>query len=112
MYEYRGKVLRVVDGDTLHLEIDVGLDMRTRMTVRLAGINAPEMSTSEGVAAKQFVEGWVLSNANPDGILTVRTAKDRREKYGRYLATLLYDPDSRSLNDALIDAGHAVAYMT
>lgn len=105
MFEYRCTVLRVVDADTLHVEVDLGLDLRTRLTIRLDGVDAPEMSTPEGVAARDFVLGWV---AEP-GPLTLRTTKDRREKYGRYLGVVhgQYGP---SLNAVLVTAGHAKPY--
>jgi len=103
MYEYAATILRVVDGDTVHAEVDLGLDIRVRVTLRLAGINAPEIGTPEGIAAK----AWLVDQLG-SGSLVVRTVKDRREKFGRYLATLLVD--GRDLNQAMIDAGHAVAY--
>jgi micrococcal nuclease len=48
MYEYHCEVMRVVDGDTLHLDVDLGCDVHTLMTVRLDGIDAPEMRTAPG----------------------------------------------------------------
>lgn len=103
MYTYRASVIRVVDADTVWLEVDLGFDVRRRDSFRLYGINAPEMSTPEGVAAK----AW-LAKALP-GDLIVTTEKDRREKYGRYLATLWVG--QVNINQALVDAGHAVAYL-
>lgn len=103
MYEYRALILRVVDGDTVHADVDLGFDAHQRMTLRLAGINAPEMGTPEGVAAKQWLADALLgAHAGP---LTIRTVKDRREKYGRYLATLYVN--GVDLNEAMVAAGHA-----
>lgn len=113
MYEYKATLVRVVDGDTLHLTIDCGLDIKTKMTVRLYGLNCPEMSTKEGRAAKEFAEEWIRLNA-PNYNVIVVTHKDKREKYGRYLGDILADDssqDSPSLNEALLAAGHAVPYM-
>lgn len=105
MYEYRATVVANVDGDTIHCEIDLGVDVRTYQTLRFAGINAPEVSTAEG---KQ-VAAWVASVIPPGTVFTLRTAKDRREKYGRYLAWLLL-ADGSCLNRTLVDSGRAVAY--
>lgn len=104
MYEYRATILRVVDGDTVHAEVDLGMDIRVRATLRLAGINAPEIGTPTGVAARAF-----LAERLGLGALVIRTTRDRREKFGRYLATLLVG--DLNLNEAMVAAGHAVPYM-
>ena len=104
MYQYRAVVLRVVDGDTLHAEVDLGFDIKRRDTFRLFGINAPEMSTPEGVVAKEW-----LTESLGQGALVVTTHKDKREKYGRYLATLWID--NVNVNEAMVAAGHAVVYL-
>ena len=103
MYQYKAAVLKVVDGDTLHLEVELGFDVKRRDSFRLAGLNAPEMSTVEGVAAKEWLEAQ-LSH----GVLIITTHKDSREKFGRYLATLWID--QKNVNTAMIEAGMAVPY--
>ncbi len=109
MFERRATVTKVVDGDTLHIAADLGCDVTVRMTVRLAGVHAPETSTPEGRTARAFVEEWVAQNGP---VLRLRTVKDRREKYGRYLADLLPLVEGGSLCQALLDTGHAVPYLT
>lgn len=111
IYEYSARVLRVVDGDTVQLEVDLGFDVRQRMTVRLYGINAPEMNTAEGKAAKLHLAMMI-----PEGtMLTLQTIKDKREKYGRYLAILLAKlvagGELVNINTKLVEDGHAVPYM-
>lgn len=117
VFERQATVGRVVDGDTLHLAVDLGCDVDLAMTVRLYGLNTPELPTPEGVAAKAFVTEWVTEHGP---VFALRTVKDRKEKYGRYLADLVPldltpEPDSRtyptSLCTALLDAGHAVPYL-
>lgn len=108
MYTYNARVLSIVDGDTLHAEIDLGCDIRTRLTLRLYGLNAPEMSTDEGKAAKAYVAQW-FDHFAPGGFFTLRTIKDHREKYGRYLAMVSGQGD-QSLNADLLRDGHAVEY--
>lgn len=115
MYEYKCIVTRVVDGDTLHLSVDLGCDVTIAMVVRLAHVNAPEMRTPEGPKARDFVLDWLAREETSEKTLmftrpiTVRTIKDRKEKYGRYLAVLVA-ADGTTLNQALLDAGRAVPY--
>lgn len=106
-YERHATVRKVVDADTLHLTVDLGCDTCINMTVRLYGVNAPENSTPEGRAATAFVVAWVAANPH----LAVRTVKDRREKYGRYLADLLPADGGPSLCTVLLGAGHATVYL-
>lgn len=111
MYEYRAKVLRVIDGDTLHLAIDMGLETTRLITVRLYSINCPEMrDIPAGPWAKIYTEEWVKDHADADGYVQVHTIKDKKEKYGRYLAIIfpLDEPIDQALNDALVADGHAV----
>lgn len=118
MYDYKAQVIKVVDGDTLHLDVDLGMDVHTRMTVRLNGLDAPEMSTPDGRAARVHLAELLSTVGGPILGLEYRTVrvltvKDRREKYGRYLAVIyLWDAPvgEPSINQRMIDDGHAVAY--
>jgi len=107
VHEYQADLIRVVDGDTMHLDLDLGLDIRTHIVVRVYGVNAPELKTPEGKSALAWSTDWFAAHSGP---YTVSTIKDRREKYGRYLATLTA-PDGHSYHCDLLDAGHAVAYL-
>lgn len=110
MYEYRATILRVIDGDTVACRVDLGCDVRIDLTIRLFGINAPELSTEAGKAAR----AWLVDRlAFADNLATLRTVKDRREKYGRYLGTLLTPSFGvlTDLNAQMVEAGHAVAYL-
>jgi micrococcal nuclease len=109
VFERRAVVARVIDGDTLYINVNLGCDTQLAMTVRLYGLNCPEMNTDAGKAAKVWVEEWVVDHAVAGASL--RTVKDKKEKYGRYLADLLPDDGSPSLCTALLDAGQAVPYM-
>ncbi|MDP8961509.1 MAG: thermonuclease family protein [Actinomycetota bacterium] len=105
MYIYRCRILRAVDGDTVWAEVDLGVDVRHNLSLRLEGINAPEMGAPGGPEAKAHLESLVNGKT-----LFLRTVKDRREKYGRYRAILLYDPgdgDHASINQMMVEAGHA-----
>lgn len=110
-YWYSAKVIRVVDGDTLQIAVDLGCETWRNLTVRLAGVDAPERGTLEGKAATQYTVAWV---ANHPGALLINTVRDRKEKYGRYLAWV-FGPSSSGrafacLNADLVTSGHAVEY--
>lgn len=105
MYQYHIKVLRVVDGDTLHVDVDLGMDIHVQQTLRLYGLNAPERNTSAGIAASVWLRVRLALAAD----LIVDTVKDRREKYGRYLGTL-WD-GALNINEEMIAAGQAVVYL-
>lgn len=117
MYSYKAAVIKVVDGDTLRLDIDLGLRIRTRIDVRLRGIDTPEVvgvSRAAGLEAKAFVEA-----ALPIGA-TVYVETVKTEKYGRWLVDVWHlagetDPvvihaRGTRLNSALVDAGLAIPY--
>lgn len=114
MYEYRAQVVEIVDGDTVKLDVDLGFSIRQRMTLRLYGINAPEMvgaTRAKGEAARDYLAKLIPA----DSFVTIRTHKDKSDKYGRILAEI-YAPGALthdtvySVNQAMIDAGHAVPY--
>ena len=80
MYEYKCKIRKVVDGDTVDVDIDLGFGVWLRkQRVRLVGIDTPESRTKDleeknyGLAAKEFLTKWVTS-----GGLTIKTIKDAR----------------------------------
>jgi endonuclease YncB( thermonuclease family) len=108
MYEYRATVAYIYDADSVRLDIDLGFGIWTRrQPFRLASIDAPELGTEQGRAARDWLRALL-----PVGTEIVAiTEKDRTEKYGRYLAHL-YLPDQPiwSVNEQLIEAGHARAY--
>jgi micrococcal nuclease len=109
MYEYRARIVRVIDGDTVEAEIDLGFHVRFTVTLRLAGINAPETKGTErprGLAATRYLERLLNEWTGASRELLVRTHKDVTEKYGRYLAELI--AGEVNLNQALVAAGHAV----
>jgi micrococcal nuclease len=102
-YVYHAVVLRVVDADTVELSIDVGFGIWKREITRLARINAAELNTAEGKAAKAYLTELIQGKA-----VVAQTYKSGTDKYGRYLADL-YLGDG-CVNDLLVEAGHAGAY--
>ena len=111
MYEYRiKKVVKVVDGDTVDLEIDLGFSLTKKERCRIAGIDTPECRTRNkeekqyGIAAKTYMAG-MLKNAKE---LRVRTEKDG--KYGRMLGWIYADDNELSLNEQMVVDGYAWGY--
>ena len=112
-YTYYAKLEKVIDGDTLSIDFDLGFFLTLKETVRLAGIDAPEINTKKGKEAAEFVEKE-LRNAH----LIIETRK--KEKYGRYLAYVYYSKKYKDfvdivrhgklLNDELVRAGLANRY--
>jgi len=83
-YVYDAVVIRVVDGDTLVLDIDLGLRVWSRgQHVRLLGIDMPERATTLGILAKSQLSDLVYARN-----VLVRTRKDDGDKYGRLLGTI------------------------
>ena len=111
MYEYKCKVVRVVDGDTVDVDIDLGFGVWLRkQRIRMYGIDTPESRTSDaeekiyGKAASAFLTKWTNSND-----LTLKTFKDGKGKYGRILGELWYGGE-HNINQLLVDNHHAVRY--
>jgi len=115
VYEYRvRKVHKVVDGDTIDVDIDLGFNVSFYQRVRLAGIDTPESRTTDkyekelGLEVKKKL-GEYLANADD---IVIRTEKpDSTEKYGRILGWLYINGTKESVNEALIAGGYAWEYM-
>lgn len=115
MYTYRvRKVHKVVDGDTIDVDIDLGFNVSYYQRVRLAGIDTPESRTTDKAEKELGLEvkkklGEYLANATD---VVIRTEKpDSTEKYGRILGWLYIDGAEKSVNEALIAGGYAWEYM-
>mgnify|MGYP001567954800 CR=1 FL=1 len=106
MYEYRASVIRVVDGDTVDLRVDLGFGMGLNDRFRLAGIDAPERGKPGGSEAT----AWLTEKFSTRAEIIIKTRKDSREKYGRYLAEIFVLGDATSLNQQMIEVGHVKAY--
>lgn len=113
-YEYNANVRRVIDGDSLYMDIDLGFDVIFKnQNVRLLGIDTPESRTSDAVEkvfgnlSKCFVQNFV---EKCEGKVIVRTYLDDKGKYGRILAEILDPTTKEILNESLIKDGYAVRY--
>ncbi len=117
MYEYKCKVLRIVDGDTVDIDIDLGFGIwMHRERVRIMGIDTPESRTRDkvektfGLASKARLKDML-----PIGSVQIlkteidRSGEDKKGKFGRILGDFLID--DRRVTEILVEEGHAVAYF-
>jgi micrococcal nuclease len=115
MYEYHvKKVLAVIDGDTIDVDIDLGFDISITKRVRLAGIDTPESRTSDKYEKSLGLESKALLKQRLSAAQTIviRTEKpDSSEKYGRVLGWLYLDDDKTSFNETMIATGYAWSYL-
>ncbi len=108
LYHYRAKVISVYDGDTVRVDIDLGLGTWIRNEkLRLSRINAPELRGSEreaGLASRDFLRSRIQ-----DKDVILETLKDKKGKFGRYIAEIWCDDGDKyiNINDLLVEAGHA-----
>lgn len=112
MYEYRCKILRVIDGDTVDVDIDLGFGVwMHKERVRLYGIDTPESRTRDkvekkyGLMSKQFVKDHMPVGSAQ----TLVTIKDATGKFGRILGKFKLE-DGTILNELMIKKYYAVAY--
>ncbi len=105
MYHYRATVVRVVDGDTVDLTVDLGFRATFTDRFRLYGIDAPEVRYPT-YDAGQAARLWLTELLPPGTPVVTETHKPPTDKYGRWLATLWLG--GHDVNAALVAAGHAV----
>jgi micrococcal nuclease len=101
-YQYSAKLVKIIDGDTLDLNVDLGLHTFRTIRCRLYNINAPERFTAEGKAAIAFLTSLMPIGAK----MIILTYKDPTDKYGRWIADAYIDRYSISM--AMVANGHAV----
>lgn len=115
MYEYNiKKVTKVVDGDTIDVDIDLGFNISYAQRVRLAGIDTPESRTKDlrekalGLEVKDKIKKAIESAKT---VIIKTELPDSTEKYGRILGWVYLDGAAKSLNEQLIEEGYAWSYM-
>ena len=120
MYEYKCKILRVVDGDTVDIDIDLGFGMwMHKERVRMMGIDTPESRTRDKVEKKFGLASKArLNELMPVGSMQIlkteidRSGEDSRGKFGRILGDFFVNQngDTSRATEILINEGYAVAY--
>lgn len=111
MYEYRAELIRVVDGDTLVMRIDLGFYTYTRIHLRLMGVDTAEIHNTDheseeyerGIIHKKFVEEWMSDIESAEWPYIIQTYKyDSRGKYGRWVADIIRLDDGKRLSDEIV----------
>ena len=110
LYTYKvNQVLRVIDGDTVIVNIDLGFNLSLVQTIRIKGIDAPEIRTTDfnekiqGIAAKAFAATWLQGRR-----LFVKTTKD--DHYGRMLGDFICADTGATFAEAMLTTNHAEIY--
>jgi len=117
VFEYKCKLQRVVDGDTVDLWVDLGFSIHIKERFRLARIDAPESRTKDleekkrGLAATEFLKGLLKGKS-----LKVTTEKDKKGKFGRWIGTIYvadkyafeHSKDWMEVNTLMVSNGHAI----
>jgi endonuclease YncB( thermonuclease family) len=110
MYEYAASLVRIVDGDTLHMLLQLGFHVSIELDIRLVRCNAPELATLDGIKARAFVVE-TLSQAT-----AFKVASQRWDRYGRWLGDIYFTTAQQpavwqDLSDLLLSSGNAVAWQ-
>ena len=115
MYEYKCKVKRVVDGDTMDVILDLGFDVHHAVRVRMAGIDTPESRTRDkdekarGKLSKAFLKESIKGKT----IVLKTKIKDSKGKFGRVIAEVWAEFEKgslRNINELMIKECYAVKY--
>ena len=111
MHEYKAKVVKIIDGDTIDVDIDVGFDIIiAKQRIRLYGIDTPESRTRDkeekfyGNISKQFLNDYCPKGS----YITLRTHLDKKGKFGRILGEIIVN--KVNLNEQMIEENLAVEY--
>lgn len=111
MYEYKiVEILKIYDGDTITVTLDLGFGVTKKEIIRLYGIDTPEIrgvERPEGLVSRDRLVDLIENATN----LRVKTFKDKKGKYGRMLGKILCDEFDISLNEVLVNEGLAEEYF-
>lgn len=110
MYEYKATVIKVVDGDTVKLKIDLGFCMNWETNCRLARINTDELKSLDSIlkesakSAKEYLEKCITIGEH------VRIYSVSLDKYKRPIIEL-YKNNGKNVNEDMLTSGHAKHYL-
>lgn len=96
------RIVYVVDGDTLDIELDLGFSVRVKQRFRMLGIDTPERGQPGWLESKAHLEQYIGHDVHHLDVT-------KQDKYGRYLVTLFMDA-AGSVNDRMVELGLATVY--
>jgi len=100
--KYHGQVTRVIDGDTFEVLIELGFGVTQKFSVRLDGIDTPEINTQKGRIAREYVKDLIENKS-------VIVTDEGSEKYGRARASIEL-PNGKDLAEFLIENNIGIEY--
>ena len=113
LYHYKATIIRVIDGDSVEVTVNLGFRIAFQQTVRVYAINAPETRSSDklekdrGLAAMWFAIGLLPIGSS----VHIKSHKpDDKDKFGRWLAEITL-PDGTDFATRMLEAGHAKPYF-
>ena len=112
MYEYKCKMVRVVDGDTVDVDIDLGFGVWMRnQRIRMYGIDTPESRTRDldEKARGKLAAQYIIDHVDNGDEVVIKTEKDGKGKFGRILGKIFID--GKNINQSMIDEHLAVEYF-
>lgn len=112
MYTYKiEKILKIVDGDTVDVSIDLGFNITIKQRVRLKGVNSAETKTKDLEEKKRGMDAklWLEKELSKKGDWIIETYKE--DKYGRILGILYCIGDPVTINEKMLNEGVAVPYL-
>ena len=110
MYQYKATLNRIIDGDTIDVNVDLGFDVKIKQRVRLYGINTPEVRTKNLNEKKKGLEATEYLKKILPKEFVIETILNKRGKYGRVLG-ILWVKDV-NINEKMVNEGYAKRYDT
>jgi micrococcal nuclease len=110
MYEYKAILNRIVDGDTIDVDIDLGFDVKIKQRVRLYGINTPEVRTKDLKEKQKGIEATEYLRKILPKEFIIQTILNKRGKYGRVLGIIWVNEEN--INEKMVTEGYATKYDT
>ena len=113
MYEYKvSDIIKIYDGDTITVNVDLGFGVSKLEKFRLAYINTPELrgdSHDAGIVSRDYLRVLLFTAFETNQTITIKTKKDRKGKYGRYTGEVFIN--GMSVNEKMLSEGLAVPYV-
>ncbi len=114
MYTYNARLIRVIDGDTVDLEIDLGFDLSVRQRLKLYGVGTPDSRSADSNTKQKGLEAKQRLTELLPRQFKIITILNKRGKYGRVLGTIfITEKDTGkevNVNELMVTEGHAVKY--